>query len=135
MKLLTIVFAALVLSLMHASAVATDQYIDLTAYCKTKGFQGVTNVTGNGYGWRCTPQRAGFVINMNQVCTERYGANAKAILLTPAPGGQNDWRCRIECRMSSLRLCHDNCNGDWGMLCAPGQICDPDKHVCEKAGP
>lgn len=40
-----------------------------------------------------------------------------------------------KCAMSSVRHCSDKCNGEYGMMCFPGTVCNPDKHRCEKTSP
>ena len=39
------------------------------------------------------------------------------------------------CAAAVLRNCHDICGGNYGSFCVLGQICDPERHVCEKAEP
>lgn len=39
------------------------------------------------------------------------------------------------CAPASERSCRNVCDGEWGMLCPISTVCDPLKHVCEKAEP
>ncbi|MDD5295474.1 MAG: hypothetical protein PHU46_01045 [Rhodocyclaceae bacterium] len=39
------------------------------------------------------------------------------------------------CQIASLRHCSNVCNGEYGMLCFPGTVCNPDTHRCEKTSP
>lgn len=73
-------------------AEAGSLHVDLTAYCRAKGFQGVTNANGNGYGWRCTPINS-FQIDVNEACRQQHGALSQAYLISNPPGGVYDWRC------------------------------------------
>jgi hypothetical protein len=42
---------------------------------------------------------------------------------------------RQNCTISALRRCSDVCNGEYGMLCFPGTVCNPQTHRCEKTSP
>jgi hypothetical protein len=66
--------------------------LDLNRYCTSRGFNGVVNVDGTGYGWQCVPGNVG--IDVNQLCKEQFGNAFKAILISTPPGGKNDWRCQ-----------------------------------------
>jgi hypothetical protein len=39
------------------------------------------------------------------------------------------------CAPASSRACADVCNGEYGMLCFWGTVCDPVRHYCEKTSP
>jgi hypothetical protein len=43
----------------------------------------------------------------------------------PTPGCAPAWK----------RACSDLCDGDYGLLCFFGTVCNPDTHRCEKAAP
>lgn len=70
-----------------------DKPMDLNAYCQKHGYSGVTNSDNTGYGWKCQPGDAN--IDAQQLCHEQYGVAAQGVLLTPPPGGRNDWVCRV----------------------------------------
>lgn len=78
-----------------AAAVPTvgDLGINLERYCRNHGHpDGARNVDGTGNGWRCEPGSS--EVNMGEACREQHGAQFNAVLLTPAPGGAGDWKCR-----------------------------------------
>jgi hypothetical protein len=67
------------------------QGVNLAAYCAGHYGTSVKNIDNTGYGWRCEPDRN---ISVDQACKEQYDNTYSAALLTPAPGGPNDWVCR-----------------------------------------
>lgn len=74
-----------------SSGSSVGQSVDLFAYCNTQGYSSVTNIDGTGYGWRCMP--GNISIDVTLACQQQYGQNWSATLISPAPGGPNDWRC------------------------------------------
>lgn len=61
--------------------------------------------------------------------------NGRSVFVDAVPSGNSNQSGARQCRIPSLRLCHDVCNGEYGMLCMWGQVCDPDNHTCEKTSP
>ena len=59
----------------------------------------------------------------------------RSVFVDTVPSGSLNQNDAPRCRISSLRLCHDKCDGEYGSLCMWGQICDPDRHTCGKASP
>ena len=73
------------------AARADGEPMDLAGYCRSRGYTGVVNLDGTGYGWRCAPGNVSIVAD--DVCRQEYGGGFRASLLTPPPGGMNDWAC------------------------------------------
>src|ERR1700682_4496599 len=67
--------------------------VDLDKYCQQHHGLAASNQDGTGYGWRCGTD---INISVDDACREQYGPASSAILITAAPGGMNDWRCRTE---------------------------------------
>jgi len=53
------------------------------------------------------------------------GASTPEPAPAPTPGCAAAWK----------RACSDLCDGDYGLLCFFGTVCNPDTHRCEKAAP
>jgi hypothetical protein len=86
------VFAYCVFCLMTlCSLSAQAQGVDLQRHCRTHGSEGVTNLDGSGYGWRCMPGQVS--ISVDSVCKEQYGSEYIAQLKSPPPGAAGDWIC------------------------------------------
>jgi hypothetical protein len=66
--------------------------LDLNRYCTSRGFNGVVNLDGTGYGWKCVPGIVG--VDVDQLCKEQFGNAFRAVLISTPPGGKNDWRCQ-----------------------------------------
>ena len=40
-----------------------------------------------------------------------------------------------QCSLPAFRHCSSMCNGEYGTLCFPSTVCNPETHRCEKTGP
>ncbi len=55
--------------------------------------------------------------------------------IVPSIVAQTAQSAQQNCGLAALRACHSQCNGEYGMLCFYGDVCNPATHNCEHAQP